>query len=127
MEPYLKLLGLGTPFYYAAATYIFFHRLDKRASAAAKGAISKWAETWLYNREQIAAAIVEMFERLYGYPFLSWRTVLRVIVFSTVVHLLVWYELDAIGFYSSMWIKTRSPWWRPFFVLFPLGNIVSDY
>ena len=36
----LKLLGLTTPFIYAAASYRFFHWLDQKASGPAKEAFS---------------------------------------------------------------------------------------
>jgi hypothetical protein len=41
MDELFKLIGLGTPFVYAGATYAFFHWLDVNASDEAKEAISR--------------------------------------------------------------------------------------
>src|SRR6516162_6245555 len=38
-------VGLGSPFYFAAATYGFFHWLDRNASAPATRAISAWVRS----------------------------------------------------------------------------------
>jgi hypothetical protein len=45
-----KLLGLSTPLAYAAAVYGFFHFLDKKASGAAKQAMSNWCKGGRINR-----------------------------------------------------------------------------
>jgi hypothetical protein len=81
----IKQLGFFTPFVYAAATFWFFHYLDKQASAQAKKAISGWFKPLQYDRAAVAAAIVELFDRLYTRPLLGWRAVLRSAVFTLVV------------------------------------------
>jgi hypothetical protein len=82
----LKALGFTTPFIYAAATYGFFHWLDKKASGPAKRAISGWLEPREYDRAAVAAAIVELFDRVYTRPLLRWfafvRSALITIVFQ---------------------------------------------
>jgi hypothetical protein len=60
----IKQLGFFTPFIYAAGTYGFFHYLDKQASPKAKKAISGWFKPLEYDRAAVAAAVVELFDRL---------------------------------------------------------------
>jgi hypothetical protein len=56
----LKLLGLSTPFIYAAATYGFFHFLDKKASGQAKKAISEWLGPIEVNAGDLARALISV-------------------------------------------------------------------
>jgi hypothetical protein len=72
-----KLLGLGTPFVYASATYGVFHYLDGRASGQAKQAISGWFKPLEYDAPALSAAMVELFDRLYTTPLFGWRAMLR--------------------------------------------------
>lgn len=89
----LKLLGFGTPCVYAAATYSFFHFLDKRASGAAKKALSGWIGSSAYDRTAAADAMVEMFDRLYTRPLLGWRAFIRSSIITLVVTGIFVYEM----------------------------------
>src|ERR1043166_6168146 len=100
MGELLKLLGLGTPFVYAAGVYAAFHWLDKNASDAAKNAIFSWFKPLEYDRVGMAAAIVNVFDRLYGSPLLSWRALSRSALFTivfTIIYLYETYFLRAIA------------------------------
>lgn len=89
----LKLLGLGTPFIYAAGTYGFFHYLDKQASPKAKKAIAGWLKPREYERAAVSAALVEIFDRLYTRPLLGSRAALRSAVLTSVITLVFLYEI----------------------------------
>lgn len=98
----LKLLGFTTPFIYAAATYGFFHWLDKKASGPAKKAISGWLEPKDYDKLGVQAAILEMFDRVYTKPLLSWRAFIRSTLITLIVLFITLYELGDI--YFHLWL-----------------------
>ena len=81
----LKLLGFGQPVLYAAATFGFFHWLDRKASGAAKKAIAGWFKPLEYDGKAVRAALVEAFDRIYGAPLLSWRSFGRSAVISVIL------------------------------------------
>jgi len=85
MGELLKLLGFSTPLIYATAAYGLFFWLDKEASDEAKAALARTMLLKDYKNNQIASALVEVFDRIYTYPLLSWRAFFRSLVFSTVV------------------------------------------
>ena len=85
MEELLKLLGFTTPFMYATAAYAFFHWLDENASDEAKAALARTMSFKNYKNEQIASALVEVFDRIYTYPLLRWRAFFRSLLFTAVV------------------------------------------
>src|ERR1700741_1947903 len=67
----LKLLGVGgAPVILAVAAYYFFHFLDRKASTQAKRAISNWMRHVAYNKQHVATAVVEAFDRVYSKPLL---------------------------------------------------------
>jgi hypothetical protein len=92
LKKVLEALGFSTPFLYAAATYGFFHWLDKKASGAAKKAISGWLEPKQYDRTGIAAATLEMFNRIYTAKLLSCRAFGRSTLFTFCVFVIFLYE-----------------------------------
>jgi hypothetical protein len=55
----LKLLGLATPFVYAAATFGLFHYFDEKISDEAKRAVSAWLQPKQYDN----AAVLEIFDQ----------------------------------------------------------------
>jgi hypothetical protein len=85
MEDLLKLLGFGTPLIYAGAAYAFFHWLDENASDEAKAALARTMSLKDYKSEQVASALVEVFDRIYTYPLLRWQAFFRSLLFTTVV------------------------------------------
>jgi hypothetical protein len=60
----LGAIGLGTPFYFAGATYGFFLWLDRSASAPANRAISGWLKNEQYRQVDVRLAIVAAFDSL---------------------------------------------------------------
>jgi hypothetical protein len=108
MEELLKLLGFSTPLIYAGAAYGFFLWLDKEASDEAKAALARTMRLKDYKNEQVASALVEVFDRIYTHPLLHWRAFRRSAVFTFLLTLL-W--IIEIGF------ATKKVW-----VLFPFGR-----
>jgi hypothetical protein len=92
----LKALGFSTPLLYAAATFGVFRWLDKSSSAAAKIAITNWLQPKRYDKEVVAAAVIEIFNRLYTPQLLSMRAFTRSALFTICMTGVFWYE-----FYSN--------------------------
>src|ERR1700730_3311239 len=93
MEELLKLLGFTTPLIYATAAYAFFHWLDENASDEAKAALARTMRFKDYKKEQVASALVEVFDRIYTYPLLRWPAFGRSLLFTTVVSAIWVFEL----------------------------------
>lgn len=98
MEKLLEKLsehsGFATPFMYAAGAYYFFHWLDEKLSDEAKAALARTMSFKDYKNEQVASALVEVFDRIYTYPLLSWRAFFRSLLFTSVVTAIWIYERD---------------------------------
>jgi hypothetical protein len=118
-EQALDKLGLATPFIYAAGTYCFFHYLDTQASAQARAAISGWFKPLEYDRAAVAAAVVEIFDRLFTRPLLGWRAALRSALFTIVVTAIFAYEILSIQYVDPPPLQSIAG--------LLLTNIVSDY
>jgi hypothetical protein len=69
----LDHLGYAAPLLYAAAAYGLFRWLDENLSTAAKAALASTMKLRSYGKEQVASALVEVFDRIYTRPLLSWR------------------------------------------------------
>ncbi len=132
----LKLLGFTTPFIYAAATYGFFHWLDKKASGPAKRAISGWLEPKEYDRAAIAAAVLELFDRVYTRPLQAWPAVLRSALITVTISILFVYELagdpSEVHYFPSGLRGAAYGYYgesvRVIYFFIALGlNIISDY
>jgi hypothetical protein len=111
----IQQLQLPTAVVYATSTYGFFHYLDTQASAQAKKAISGWFKPLEYDKAAVAAAVVEIFDRLYTRPLLGWRAALRSAALTMIITAIFLYEVA--GFLVS----------RDFMVALFLTNIVTDY
>jgi hypothetical protein len=123
MEELSKLLGFATPVLYAGATFLFFDAIDRRASKATQAAISSWMKSSRYDREAIASALREIFDRIYGPTLLSWQTFGRVAAFSLLVQLVTVYELDSTMFRSAAeYPAVRVGWGVQVFT-----NVSCDY
>jgi hypothetical protein len=92
----LKLLSFTTPFVYAAATYAIFHFLDRKASDAAKRALTERLQSTRRQNVAIPNFAVETFDLVYTSPLLHWRAFLRCLSITTVVCVVVWYELGVL-------------------------------
>jgi hypothetical protein len=98
MEELFKLLGFTTPLIYATAAYRLFHWLDDNASDEAKAALARTMTFKNYKNEQIASALVEVFDWIYTSPLLRWRAFFRSLVYTTVVSIIWLYEAAPYAF-----------------------------
>jgi hypothetical protein len=88
----MKVVGFSTPLLYAGATYGLFHWLDKKASAAAKAAISSLLQLRQYKNDEIGNAIIELFNRIYTSNLLSWDAFARSALFTLCMNVIFVYE-----------------------------------
>jgi hypothetical protein len=78
-------IGYATAFIYAAAAYGLFYWLDKNLSDAAKSVLAGMMKLRELGSQQIASAVVEVFDRLYTRPLLHWRALSRSTLFTVAV------------------------------------------
>jgi len=98
----LEHLGYATPVIYAAAAYRLFAWLDKDASDEAKAALASTMKLKDYDAKRIASALVEVFDRIYTYPLLSWRAFIRSMLFTVAVSAAFLFELpDLINVFRA--------------------------
>lgn len=93
MEELLKLLGFTTPLIYAGAAYGLFRWLDENASDEAKAALTRTMGFGGYKNEQVASALVEVFDRVYTHPLLRWPAFGRSLIFTIIVSAIWYFEL----------------------------------
>jgi hypothetical protein len=117
-----QIPGLAPAFAYAAATHGFFLWLDKKASGPAKKAISDWLRPREYDKSAIAAAILELFDRVYTYPLFTWRAFLRSSLITLVVLALFMYEFSLSPFDKAWNFRFTE---RATYGV--LSNVISDY
>jgi hypothetical protein len=103
-----ELFGFATPFIYAAATFRFFHYLDKKVSDEATAAISGWLRPKEYEKAAVAHAIVEIFDRVYTRPLLGWRALLRSAAITIIIFLAFFYEFGLFQWFSINRYNPRS-------------------
>jgi len=129
----ISLLGLGTPFVYAAAAFGFFHYLDAQASEEVKKTIAVWmTRPPDFNKSQVSDALVQVFDRLYTHPLWGWRALMRSALFTTVIMAVSLYEF--LPEYLP-WLKGDFPnmsgralnLYRIYLPAVLLSNIISDY
>ncbi|HEY7243191.1 MAG TPA: hypothetical protein VH678_04820 [Xanthobacteraceae bacterium] len=125
----LQVLGMTTPFAYAAAVYGFFHYLDKRASGSAKKAISGWLQPKIYDRAAIADAMLELFDRIYTKPLLGWRAFRRSALFTICMSAIFLYEFGLLSTQTeTMTLLTGGEIWSWIILSSTLLiNTVCDY
>ena len=79
-----------------------FHWLDENASDEAKAALARTMTFKDYKNEQVASALVEVFDRIYTYPLLRWRAFFRSLLFTTVVSLIYVVEIYHEDFFAAI-------------------------
>jgi hypothetical protein len=127
MDELFKLIGLGTPFIYAVATYTFFHWLDANASDQAKAAITRLLEFNQYDNAKVARAILEVFDRVYTRPLFTWHAFSRSAFITTSVAVIFFFE-------SGLYLLTLRPGTDATYVSFVasivfslLLNVIMDF
>jgi hypothetical protein len=104
LEKLSEHFGYATPLMYAAAAYGLFHWLDENASDEAKAALARTMRFKDYKNEQVASALVEVFDRIYTYPLLRWRAFFRSLLFTTVVSAIYVFEYKTLGYDFFDWL-----------------------
>lgn len=136
LQEAFRFLGLATPFAYAAAIYGLFHFVDKKASGKAKLAVSRWLKSnEEYSRDRVGQALVEGFDRIYGTPLLSFRSLLRSAAISIVITVIVLVEFPGVYGLLIAFAQSVKPEYFPDVaievakvILFALFlNVLSDY
>jgi hypothetical protein len=93
MQQVLKLLGFWPPLVYGFAVFLLFWLLDRNAAPRARKAITSWFAGSHYNQQDVAAAVLSVFDKLYAAPLLGWRALIRSAAISTVVTVVVAYQV----------------------------------
>jgi len=97
MEELLKKaaehFGYAAPFLYAGVTYKVFSWIDKEISEQAKMALASTMSLTTIKNKGVAAALVEVFDRIYSDPLLSWRALARSSLFTLVIAALFIFEI----------------------------------
>jgi hypothetical protein len=88
-KEFFDLLGLGVPFYLAAATYAVFSWLDNNASDEATKVISSWLHGRSHNKPDLGNLVINTFDQIYTSPLLSLRAFRRSAAISSIFWLLV--------------------------------------
>jgi hypothetical protein len=121
----LESLGFAAPLLYAGAAYGLFHWLDENLSVAAKAALASTMKLKEYRKEQVASALVEIFDRIYTRPLLSWGAFGRSLNFT--------WSFFAIFLLESLYLKqipglTLLVFGNPkFFLVALVFNVCTDY
>ncbi|MBH5401438.1 hypothetical protein HZZ13_27160 [Bradyrhizobium sp. CNPSo 4010] len=124
MQQVLKILGFWPPLVYAFAVFSLFWLLDRNAAPRARKAISGWFAGPHYNQQDVAAAVLYVFDKFYTAPLFGWRAVFRSAGVSTVVTVIVAYQVFPMSFalirHSPEAIGFSAVWQL-------LQNILADY
>ena len=124
LEKVSEHFGYAVPLMYAAAAYGLFHWLDENASDEAKAALARTMRLKDYKNEQVASALVEVFDRIYTYPLLRWRAFFRSCLFTTVVSAIYLFEIYGWPTFAGITFFLLLVLVMPHYLLF---NVLSDY
>lgn len=86
-------LGLGPALVYAGAICVIFLLLERNASEPAKLAIARWLRPKSYDPKIVTAAVLEIFDLTYTHQLLSWRALIRSILFTALIVVILFHEL----------------------------------
>lgn len=114
--------GMAAPLLYAGAVFGIFAWLDRKASSDARLALASRLSSISYDRKAISAAIIEMFDRIYTNPLLTWKAFVRSAWISTAVTFVAFLN---VGYWLSTLLTSDV---LITYGLVPLiSNILSDY
>jgi len=123
----LKVVGLTTPFVYGYAVYMICLHFDKRGiSAKAKAALANWLQPKEQDPGVVGDAVLEIFDRVYSKPLLSFRAFGRSSIITIVVTAICLYETwpTDVPFFRADYPASKIAF---FFILSFLINIFLDY
>jgi hypothetical protein len=113
--------GYGPPFMYAGAALVVFLWLDTDASEEAKATLANTMKLGVLEENKLAFVLVELFDRLYTYPLLSWRAFVRAMIFTLLITAMLFVDFaDRIN-PSDMKQMTFTV------ALSMLCNVITDY
>jgi hypothetical protein len=112
-------IGLGVPFYLAAATYCVFYWLDNNASDNATQVISSWLHGRAGHKPDFGNLIINAFDRIYTSPLLSFRAFRR----SAAISSIIWLVIIII---HKLW-KEYPPAVIAILAIFLFITVLSDY
>jgi hypothetical protein len=111
------------PVAYAAVVYSVFAFLDRKAAPHARRAIAGWVSGPDYNKGDVAAVIIYLFDRLYSSPLLGVRAFLRCSAISLLLTAIVIFQFHPLIFHVGL----MSPEMRHQWTTQIIANILSDY
>jgi hypothetical protein len=129
----LQALGLVTPGVYAVAVSQGFRWIDTKASNEAKTALSNWLRSTGYDAAAVGSATIEMFDRVYTRPLLSWRAFTRSALITVCLAIIFLYETYSGDNTEELHTLLNPPSLEAFLnELISFGdsivsNIISDY
>lgn len=127
LDQAVALLKIGSPFLIASATYGFFAFLDRKASGAAKRAISNWIQGRGYEDIDVGNAIIGSFDNLYTSPLLSLDAIARSGLISIgAMALYLTYERSLLEFVIDK-VRSGDRDFHYFFFAIGTANLLSDY
>ncbi|MEH2488922.1 hypothetical protein [Bradyrhizobium sp. AZCC 2230] len=124
MEKLLEQLGYTTPFIYAAAAYRLFSWLDENASDKGKATLAGAMNLRDYENEEIAAALVEFFDKIYTRPLLTLRAFSRSLLFTLIATLVVLFEMRGL---APAFVETTTAFLIGGTIIAYPFNAVTDY
>ncbi len=123
----LDYFGFAAPFGYALLAYKFFALLDDNLSDNAKAALARAAKLRMVPTEQVANALVEVFDRVYTSPLLHWRAVLRSLLFTAVLTAIFVFEVSGSEIIQGLKASVDRNQAVKFYAVIFAANAISDY
>jgi hypothetical protein len=123
----LEHLGYTAPFIYAAAAYGFFSWIDENASDNAKAALASATKLRTLPNEEVAKALVEVFDRIYTSPLLHWRAALRSLLLTVILTAIFVFEVSGSEDIRDFRTSTDQNVHMKFYAVALVANAVSDY
>jgi hypothetical protein len=132
---FFKQIGYGSAFLYAGVTYAGFFWLESELSPEAKTELARTLNLTQYDRQQVASALLEIFDRVYAKPLLQKRAFLRSTIFTVSMMALYIFELRFFLFGETLpdlhggVVQDDFRWYviGYAFALSLVSNILSDY
>lgn len=119
---FLKELGYGVPLIYAAITYGLFAWLDSSISNEARSALASIIKLRTFSNYDVSSAVVEIFDRLYTHPLLTWKALKRSSTITLIVTIA--FLIEVVGIQQTF-DAFDSAEWRPLLLAATASFIVT--
>jgi hypothetical protein len=127
MDKFLEHVGYGTPLVYAAAAYWLFSWLDANTSNEAKAALASTMRLKELRSKDVAASLIEIFDRIYTYPLLRWSAFFRSVLFTLIVTAVFVFEVRNSETIRRMTSSNELLFLAKIYALTSVTNALSDY